>query len=354
MRIAIKYIFISIFLFQISSIFAQKTEKKITNYEKSSLFKSTEPINIELFVNKKELLRDVDEKHEYHYALIKYSNEKEGNKELNFSISTRGHFRKDPHNCKLPPLKLKVPKEVSQGDNLFSGQNKIKLVLPCMTGIERYQECLILEYLIYKCYELFTDKSYRTRLVNISIHDSINQKQEQFFTGFFLEESEQMATRNKGKVISFKRYHPENVNREQMTMLAVFQYLVGNTDWSVDVSHNINLLFVENQTVPIAVPFDFDWSGVVDAPYAVPSQVLNITSVKQRLFRGYERSIEEYEPVVKLFNDKKSDIYNLFNNCIWLSEKTKRITIKYFDEFYETINDTKKLEKELIKNCRKM
>jgi hypothetical protein len=354
MRTTIKLILTSILVFQISYIFSQKPEKKQTNYEKSNLFKSTEPINIELFVNKKELLKDVDEKHEYHHALIRYSTEKEGNKELNFGISTRGHFRKDPQNCKLPPLKLKVPKEVSQGDNLFSGQNKIKLVLPCMTGNDRYQECLILEYLIYKCYELFTEKSYRTRLVNISLNDSINKKQEQLFTGFFLEEADQMANRNKGKILSFKRYHPENVNREQMTILAVFEYFVGNTDWSVDVSHNINLLFIENQTVPIAVPFDFDWSGLVDAPYAVPSEVLKITSVKQRLFRGYERSMEEYEPVIKLFNEKKSDIYNLFNSCIWLCEKTKQNTIKYFDEFYETINDAKKLEKEFIKNCRKM
>ncbi|MFN8254681.1 MAG: hypothetical protein U0W24_03270 [Bacteroidales bacterium] len=334
---------------------AQQSEnKEKADYKNSCLFNSITPIDIEIYVNKKDLLQDIGDDQAYHHTLIKYTDSLGVINELNFKISTRGHFRKDPANCKLPPLKLKIPKEVSQSDNLFEGQNKIKLVLPCFAENKKYSECLVLEYLTYKTYELFTENSYKTRLVNIVIADSANKKNKQNVMGFFLEETDQMAQRNKGKVIKFKRFHPENVDRNQMTMLAVFQFMVGNTDWSVDVQHNIDLLFIENQTTPVAVPFDFDWSGIVDAPYAIPQPNLNIISVKERLFRGYERSAEEFTPVIKLFNDKKEEIYQLYKNCNWLSEKTRNNTIKYLDDFYEVINDPKKVQKEFINNCRKL
>jgi hypothetical protein len=355
MKLIIQILLILFFFIKINEIVAQTDkEKKEVNYEKSSLFNTTEPINIELLVNKKALFKDVEENQQYHHVLVKYDDVNENKKELNFKISTRGNFRKDPKNCNLPPLKLKIPKSISQSENPFSGQSKIKLVVPCRQGSQRFQECLILEYLVYKTYELLTDISFRTRLANIQLKDSSNHSETQNFMGFFLEESDQLAKRHDGKILKFKRYSPQNVNRQQMTMMAVFQYLIGNTDWSVDVSHNIELIFIQNQTTPFAIPFDFDWSGIVDASYAVPAEVLSITNVKQRLFRGYERSIEEYEPVIKLFNDKKQEIYNLYKNCEWLTEKTKKSTINYLDDFYEIINNPKLVEREFIKNCRKL
>ncbi len=355
MKLIIPILLISIFTTEINEIYAQtKEEKKDVDYSKSSLFNSVEPISLELLVNKKALLKDVEDNPQYHYAHVKYSTAEEGQKEFIFKISTRGNFRKNPKNCNMPPLKIKIPKNISQSNNLFSGQSKIKLVLPCQQKSEQYQECLILEYLAYKTYELLTDVSFRTRLVNIQLKDSSNLEQALNFIGFFLEESDQLAKRNDGKILKFKRYHAENVNREQMTMMTVFQYLIGNTDWSIDMSHNVELIFIQNNIVPLAVPFDFDWSGIVDAPYAVPADILSISSVRQRLYRGYERSMEEYLPVIKLFNDKKPEIYNLYNNCEWLSEKTRKSAIKYIDEFFEIINNPKLVEREFIKNCRKL
>jgi len=341
-------------LIELNTVYSQTNkEKKEVNYEISSLFNSTEPIGLELLVNKKALLKDVKEEPQYYSALVKYPTASEGQKEFVCKISTRGNFRRNPANCNMPPLRIKIPKNITETDNPFSGQSKLKLVLPCQQKGEKYQECLILEYLAYKTYNLITDISFKTRLVNIELKDSAKLDQSINLLGFFIEEADQLAKRNNGKILKFKRYHPNNVNREQMTMLAVFQYLIGNTDWSVDVSHNIELLFIENNPVPLAVPYDLDWSGIVDAPYAVPAQILSISSVRQRLFRGYERSMEEYLPVIKLFNDKKQEIYNLYTTCKWLSEKTKANTIKYLDEFYEVINDPRQVEREFIKNCRK-
>ncbi len=337
-----------------STLSQSKEVKSEVDYNKSSLFDYNEPINMEIQVNEKALLKDVKEKPQNHHALIKYHDSIDGLKEFGFKISARGHFRKDPANCNLPPLKLKIPKNVTNSNGLFSGQDKLKMVVPCNPNSEKHQECLYLEYLVYQTYELVTSASYKTRLVNITLIDSLNLKQKRSFTGFFVEEDDQLASRNDGKILKFKRYHPGNVNREHMTLMSVFQYMIGNTDWSVDASHNIELLFIQDNAVPLVVPYDFDWAGIVNASYAVPAEVLNIKSVRQRVFRGFERSIDEYTPVIKLFNDRKEEIYKLYSNCSYLTEKTKIATFKYLDDFYEIINNPKSVEREFVKNCRKL
>ena len=350
-----KYIIILLLLVHFGQNLAlsqAKEEKEPKDYSNSNLFEHDSLIKIKLYLNKKLLLRDVGDDRKYHNALVSYA-EPDGEKDLSIKIQTRGNFRRNPKNCNFAPLKFKIPKDVGKSKNIFSGQSSLKLVVPCFQNNEKYQEFVIQEYLIYKVYQLFTDISYKVRLVEIEMNDSLKTDKTIRFTGFFIEETQQLATRKNGLIKEFKKYHPEQVNREQMTMVNVFQYLIGNTDWSVEVGHNIKLIFLDNKGVPFAIPYDFDWSGIIDAPYAIPAPVLGINDVSQRLFRGYQRSIHEYDPVIQLFNEKKEAIYSLFMNCSMLSEKTKASTAKYIDEFYETINNPKQVQREFIDNCRK-
>ncbi len=333
---------------------AQETkEKKERNYEHSTLFESEKLVQIQVFANSKEMLKDVEDDRKYHKVHVRYTAESGNQNELTVKVKTRGNFRRDPKNCNIPPLRVKILKKNRLNDELFKGQYRLKLVIPCRKNQQKFQEYVIFEYLIYKTYELFEDVSYRTRLVDIELIDSLKPDKPLNMMGFFIEETRQLADRCGGKFIDFKRFHQENVNREQMTKLAVFQYMIANTDWSVDTGHNIKLFFKNNDNVPFAVPYDFDWSGIINPVYAKPSEKLNITSVRERNFRGYLRSMAEYESVIKLYNEKKNEVYNLYKNCEWLSDKTKDATIKYLDEFYEVINDPKKIDREFIKGCRK-
>ena len=342
-------------LFANHFILAQnQKEEKERNYSNSRLFESDQPLFIKIYANNKEMFKDIGDDRKYHKALISYSLTDKKSDYLPVKIKTRGNFRRNPKNCSMPPLKLKVSKKARTTDNVFKDQYVLKLVVPCKKNAEKFQEYIIMEYLIYKAYELFDDLHYKTRLVDLELIDSLKPDKPLKMKGFFIEETKQLAEKNGGKFVKFKRFHQENIERNQMTKLAVFQYLIGNTDWSVDVGHNIKLFFKEGANVPTAVPYDFDWSGIINTNYAVPSPNLNISSVKERTFRGYKRSMEEYTPVIKLFNDKKEEVYNLFKNCEWLSDKTKSSTIKYLDEFYKIINDPKTVEREFIKNCRKV
>ena len=71
-----------------------------------------------------------------------------------------------------------------------------------------------------------------------------------------------------------------------MATLAVFEYLIGNTDWSVPYQHNIRLLTVPAIKNPVPVPYDFDQAGLVEAFYALPSENIGVASVRERVYRS--------------------------------------------------------------------
>jgi len=99
------------------------------------------------------------------------------------------------------------------------------------------------------------------------------------------------------------------------------------------------------------VPYDFDWSGVVSASYAVPDPRLGIKSVRERLYRGYCRTPEQLGPTIARFDDRKDSIYALFRSQEGLDPKRAEQTLRYFDDFYRTINDTRAANREFVRNC---
>jgi hypothetical protein len=134
--------------------------------------------------------------------------------------------------------------------------------------------------------------------------------------------------------------------------MAVFQYLIGNTDWSVPFQHNIKLLAPDSNTIPSVVPYDFDHAGIVEAPYAYPAEELQLKSVRDRRFRGYcIKDMKEYETVIALYNRLKNDIYNLYIHCDLLEDRYVKSTTAYLDEFYKTINNPKTLQREFAYPC---
>ena len=63
--------------------------------------------------------------------------------------------------------------------------------------------------------------------------------------------------------------------------MSVFQYMVGNTDWSMVRFHNVEVSRTP-RGVYVPVPYDFDWTGLVSTRYARPNEGLGIRSVRQR------------------------------------------------------------------------
>lgn len=313
------------------------------------IFESDEAIELTLELDMKAVLSDIGDNPEYHLAnLIYMQNDEAVNIEV--KIKTRGHFRKQRSVCQFPPLKFKLPKDGIE-NTFFSGQRKLKLVSHCSKK-ELYESNLLKEYLAYKMYNIITDKSFNVQLAIINYVDIKGKYEPITKYAFFIEDDDLMAERLGGKILKAKNVHPDKTDYDQMTMLSVFQYMIANTDWSVAALHNIKLVSIDPWQAPIAVPYDFDWAGFIDAPYAVPSSNLQIKYVTDRLYRGYYRSEEQLQAVFSIFKSCKNEIIALLANFQYLDPKAKNQNIKYINSFYEIIDNEKVVKREFIDKCR--
>ena len=136
--------------------------------------------------------------------------------------------------------------------------------------------------------------------------------------------------------------HAQSSELETFLKMAVFQYMIGNTDWSAEFLHNIKAIAFDSLSIPSVVPYDFDHAGIVDAPYALPAEQLQLTSIRERRFRGY---------CIFDMNLLKPQFYAVYTSCPLLDAKYVSSTIKYLDQFYETLNNPKKLAAEFHYPC---
>ena len=161
-----------------------------------------------------------------------------------------------------------------------------------------------------------------------------------------------MAKRNGSKLMEMKNLYGESTETETFLKMAVFQYMIGNTDWSVPFLHNIRIISFDPATVPFVVPYDFDHAGIVDAPYALPPEQLALKSTRERRFRGYcITDWKKMDEVIATYNRLKDDIYKTYTSCTLLNAKYVSATTRFLDEFYTTINDPKKMKAEFSYPC---
>lgn len=281
------------------------------------------------------------------YTLVLSHQEANGKKvEIPVEVNARGHFRRLLGHCSYPPLQLVFPKNEVQQSSIFKDQVKTKLVMPC-----RGDEYVIREWLVYKLYNLISPYSFRVRLVQLTLEDEERKKPIEPFYAFLLEEEKQMANRLKMLPLE-RKLRPNATQAEHFLKMAVFEYLIANTDWSVEHLQNIKLLTPDAKTIPIPVPYDFDHAGIVDAPYAKPAMELELGSVRDRRYRGYcLEDVRQFEPVIAHFNALKDKIYQTFKDCSLLNPKYLKSTLLFLDEFYATINNPKKWQKDFLYPC---
>ncbi len=352
MRLIQKIQFVLLFfLFATLGLNAQ-TEETEKVFEAPYLFGSDTLIELSITTNIKDLIRDTGKKRKYHQARLSYQL---GDSIVSMlvQLKTRGRFRKNKNVCGFPPLRIKFNK-ASSSYTLFHGQDKLKIVGHCRNNNSRFQQMVFQEYLIYKAYQILSPESFRVRLARVTYKDSAKEIKNLNEYVFFIEDFEKMAKRN-GKIPIYKeRIHQDNTMINKVTRMAVFQFMVGNTDWGVPTLHNIKMIAKTPTSRPVPVPYDFDWSSLVNAPYAVPNAKLYIESIHERLYRGYKRTPEELEFVFKEFRMKKDAFYDLYQKTNLLTEKEKKRVFNYFDEFYEIINDPKLVKRYFIDNARQV
>ena len=317
-------------------------------FAEKDLFDTDSILQITLGGEMRNLLNDRTNSPKLYPLALSYRNEDSTKITMPVQVRTRGYFRRLKENCSYPPLLLQFPKEGPHLKSVFREQKKLKLVMPC-----RGDEYVIREWLVYKLYNLLTPKSFRARLVKVTLEDPKSKKAVTPFYGILLEEEKQMAKRN--KLVSVDRkLQPGQVEKDAFLNMTVFEYLIGNTDWSVQYLQNVKLLAKDSLAIPTTVPYDFDHAGIVSTPYALPAEELQMSSIRERRYRGYcVKDMKVFEDIIARYNELKKDIYNLYGECSLLDAKYIKSTIKYLDDFYETINNPKSWQKEFGYPCDK-
>lgn len=270
---------------------------------------------------------------------------------VSVKLTTRGIFRLDKKNCNFPPLRLDLPKEKVRG-TVFEGQNKLKMVAPCKDGRDDAQRYVLLEYLVYRTFNVLSPMSYRVRLLEITFRDTSGRNEERTRYAFLLEDIDRLAERNLADEAEFSQFHPYNMDDRQAFLVDLFQYMVGNTDFAMPYFHNIKMIR-QDGPLYLVIPYDFDFSGAVEAGYARPREELPIRWVRDRYYRGFCRDHYDKASTFRLFNERREAIYAMVRGVEQLEEKQRDRLLEYYDEFYETINDEGDTRREIQRRCRR-
>jgi hypothetical protein len=314
----------------------------------SAFFESQDPIEVTLTTNIGKMRGDKGADPPWRQATLSYKGGDGNSITVPLKARTRGIWRL--RMCDFPPMKLNFSSETSKG-SIFHHLDKPKLVSYCQDR-DSYEQYILQEFQLYRIYQVLTPYSHKARLLKLTYVDSASGKARARRYGFLMEEPGAVAARLSGKVMEQKGALPGDMDPYQDALFGVFQYMIGNTDFSESALHNVELFFGTDGVVsPIA--YDFDFAGAVNASYAIPDERLGLPNVRQRLFRGYCSDPGAYAKVFQLFRDKKPEIYALYSDSIGklLDPGSVRATLKYYDEFYETIGDSRAAKRSILGAC---
>ena len=315
------------------------------------LFQSEEPLELTLEIDLFTIINDKSEEPEYIPGLLIQQLTKYQISAFEIKVKARGNTRRVTDLCEFPPLKFNFKKSQLPG-TVFEGNDKLKFVSQCRQEKE-FQNYVLEEYLLYKTYNILTEESYKTRLVNITFKDSGSKVPIITMTGFLIEDHKTLAKRIEAKEFEEMLYSQDSCLEGAVDRLAVFQFMIGNTDWYINTKHNTDIFELKKDNSLVPVPFDFDFSGIINTIYASPSKQIPITNVRQRYFKGSCRDLGAYDSTIKLFNDKKDEIYSLYKSFEYLPKSRLNQSMKYFSKFYEIINDPNKMHASFNVACIK-
>lgn len=309
---------------------------------------SNEPLNIHIKTDLKTLIKKKAKK-EKHIAELTYKDATGKEHKWDIKIKARGNMRNKT--CFLPPLKIDFNKGALKNAGLSEQFDDLKLVVHCKNA-SVYDEYVMKEYLAYKMYNQLTDISFSVQLVNLTLEDITGKQKNIETTAFIIENDEEMATRLGGRVIQSKYGNQNALHPEKFDLMCLFQYMIGNTDWFILNKHNVRIVTAEGVKHPIAVPYDFDFAGMVGTPYAVVNEQLPFEDVQQRYYLGMCRPKGSMEASFQLFKEKKAAILALCESEL-LSEKSRKNIKFYLQDFYEILESPKSCERHLVEHCDK-
>ncbi len=315
-----------------------------------NIFDDDEPLNITLKYDITSFMR-TKSKQEYFDAIFQIHYNENQTITKNIRLKARGNFRRGE--CFFPPIYLNFKTDPFENNEL-EGIKKVKLVTHCSSS-PKNEVYILKEYLAYKIYNVLSEKSFRVRLCRIEYIDTGKKGKQYERFGFLIEPEELVAQRNESIIIDPTVIRKDNVVRVDADRVALFQYMIGNTDWRIKGGHNTKYIKSLNQvtTRVIPVPYDFDFSGFVDTNYAIPQTWTSVKEVTEREYLGYCREIDDdYLNIINYFVINEENVFQVIENFKYLADKDKKILIKYIQGFYDEVDRPERFIQTLKSECR--
>lgn len=319
-----------------------------------ALFESHEVLNVTIEAPLSTLMKvrsDVD----YLEGSFGFTDEVGVTQTVDLKLRARGRYRRQKNTCTFPPVRLNF-KTAQVAGTLLEDQDKLKLVTHCNSRRKNYEQLVLREYLAYRILEVLTEKSFRTRLLKVTYVDNENSGDSFAKYGFVIEDDDNLGKRidHSSKKIEALTY--TDLAPKQTNLVSLFQYLIGNTDYSLirgpeddDCCHNAVPFSAGERFIP--VPYDFDFSGLVDAPYAEPNPRFRLKSVKSRYYRGRCTNNALLPDTIAYFQSKQPEIMGLIEDLTALDNRNRQKVTRYVDDFFADVADEKIVARKLVNRC---
>lgn len=323
------------------------------------LFASHEVLALRIEAPLATIFKDRSQDSDYHPGTLAYVDAAGDTIVLDIRAKTRGHFRLQRRICDFPNLQIDFdPQQVAH--TVFAGLNHVRVVAHCQDRKPEYEQFTLQEYLVYRTFNQLTDVSVRVRLARATYVDTDGQRETVTKYLFLLEPFETTAARHGWTVLEVPAVAPRSHDRFGLPLVEVFQFMIGNTDWSPFEKstsgiccHNGRLIGTMAGPV-FLVPYDFDLSGVISAPYARPAPEARVRWVSQRRYWGICRPEEDFQPVFARFMDRRAAIDDLWRGQEGLDADVRERSLAYIEEFYRIIDDPGRTRYEIVRDCRDM
>lgn len=268
--------------------------------------------------------------------------------EQKIQIKSRGHMRKKT--CDFPPVKIRFFEGDLASDSL-EDVNELKLVVACRNS-DADDQLVMKECLVYQLYNLITDESFRVKPAKVRFETPGNSRKNMESTAFFIESEKELASRLGGRPLKPRIISPTAMDSVAYDRMCLFQFMIGNTDWGAYTRHNMKVVAIKGRQ-PIAVPYDFDYSGLVEADYAIPSPDIPIQNVRDRYYLGLCRSAEHYNRLFKAFQAKQTEILDRCDQETSLNKASRQAMRLYLEDFFKILSDPRRTQFAILENCDK-
>lgn len=281
---------------------------------------------------------------------------KAGTETLPVMLSPRGITRRKTEVCAFPPIRVEFTTP-PPATSLFAGQKRLKLVTHCRNDAG-FQQYLLLEYAGYRMYNLLTPASFRVRLATVDYRGPDGKPVIARY-GFFLEDLRDVARRNGVKQVRAGARIPlSTLSPPDAARYALFQHMINNHDWSMragpqgsDCCHNAELIGTLADRAVIPVPYDFDFSAMVAPPYAGPPPELNLSDIRERMYRGYCAHNAAIPPAAAQFRAMHAQIIGVLGQVPGLEPRSQRRAASYLEGFFAEIADDQAVAARILKRC---